>query len=760
MKKGNGVRYLHEPPEAEDDHYTQNLAVFIRNQSVSIILDRLNRMFDGIDDSFFELANNAHTNNEQNRYFESMREIRIKRKGIEKHLQTVITQAFDDPIEISQEQSNKTENETTSIDELSLVQNNALEEAVAIKSMITRVKADYAGSLMHFQTRYSAFLAGENSEKLYNPLNPETLCKSFGEACSVLDMEIKEKLIVFKQFDREVVDSLVDALDSGNKTLADAGILPRLKYTNHLVTKGKRSPPESKDSQHHVNERLPEKLLPGDNVLAQARELLSALKVPKAASAEAASTEKIVTDGKGPGPLRHASLRSNVGYSGPPVRIEAPELAGMLSNNLGSADSQDLSSGPVLSVDLRSSVQDLLNEQSRKTERPIEINQIDEDLIDLVAMLFDFILDDYNLTAPIQVLISRLQMPILKVAIKDKSFFSKPSHPARKLLNALAQASVGWSETIEKAKDNLYAKIHDIIREILANEACNPGFYESLYADFTEHLAREERRAKIIEKRTKEAEIGRIKSQQAQLVVNRILYEKISVTTLPQIALDLLQSGWSRVMFLVYLKEGRDHRFSQCVKVVDELIWCLQPHAEEEARKRWVQVVPKLLKNLKLGLREISYNENKLDEMLVSLKKELTQMFKQQSEQAYQLEKSSLDGLKASIESAEGKQAIITSDASLFEYLERIDTLQSGDWVEFFLVNGNRFRCKFSTSINGSDSLIFVNRMGLKVVEKSRMELAEELRKGQLIVLQSGLLMDRAIDAVMQNLRKMTDKVA
>ena len=212
-------------------------------------------------------------------------------------------------------------------------------------------------------------------------------------------------------------------------------------------------------------------------------------------------------------------------------------------------------------------------------------------------------------------------------------------------------------------------------------------------------------------------------------------------------------------MFLVYLKEGRGHRFSQCVKVVDELIWCLQPHADEDSRKRWVQVVPKLLKNLKLGLREVSYNGGRLDELLLTLKKELTKTFKQQSASAALQDMPKLSDLKASIDAAETKTNI-TSDASLFEYLEQIDKLKSGDWVEFSLVNGNRFRCKFSTSINENDSLIFVNRMGLKVVEKSRMELAEELRKGQLILLQSGMLMDRAIDAVMQNLKKMSDKVA
>jgi len=90
------------------------------------------------------------------------------------------------------------------------------------------------------------------------------------------------------------------------------------------------------------------------------------------------------------------------------------------------------------------------------------------------------------------------------------------------------------------------------------------------------------------------------------------------------------------------------------------------------------------------------------------------------------------------------------------EYITRIDGLKIGDWVEFRLVNGTSFRCKLSAVIEEANCFVFVNRMGLKVIEKSRVELAHELRKGRLSLLEQGALIDRALDAVVGNLRNRT----
>ena len=760
MNKGSGVSYMHEHLNARTSPSKESLKQQLRDNSISLISDHLNAMFDGIDDSFFELANHAHTNNEQNRYFEAMREIRIKRKGIESFIQ----QTLEDSFEIPPEQGEKglDSSEDIDIEDLTLVHNDALEESVAVDSMISKARANYAGSLMQFQTRASTLYTELKRSNPVNPLDPALLCRAFAEVCSGLEIEIKEKLIVFKQFDRHVMHYLVEMLESGNNMMVKAGILPNLKYTavsNKSRSEGAKEPTHGADSAKALgSENYP----PESDVFEQAQELLASLRTTPNTTPNQTGA---VNTARGISSAQAGSYGGLIGgerFSGPPQMVEGPQLVNMLSGIQGSMIADNLAEGPVVTVDLRSAIKGVLDEQSLSSERPTTISQVDEDLINLVSMLFEFILDDYNLSAPIQVMISRLQIPILKVAIRDKSFFSKPSHPARKLLNALAKASIGWSDASEKSRDKLYQQIHDVVHTILEDFDGDISLFERLYEDFNNYLTREERKSKLVEQRTKEAEIGRVKSQKAKLVVDRILYEKISSTAIPQVALDLLKSGWSRVMFLVYLKEGRGHRFSQCVKVVDELIWCLQVHTDEEARKRWVQVVPKLLKNLKVGLKEVAYNTSRLDDMLLDLKKQLTQTFKLQSASAAMKDApkpAPLTDLKAAIDAAEKKKVHVT-DASLAQYLDVVDAIQPGEWVEFKLVNGSRFRCKLSTSLDESDSLIFVNRLGLKVVEKSRAELAEELSKGTMLTLESGMLIDRAIDSVMNNLRKMSGKVA
>ena len=159
-------------------------------------------------------------------------------------------------------------------------------------------------------------------------------------------------------------------------------------------------------------------------------------------------------------------------------------------------------------------------------------------------MLFEFILDDYNLSAPVQVLISRLQIPILKVVIKDKSFFSKATHPARKLLNSLARAGIGWSSSDEKTRDKLYGQIHNVVQRILNEFDGNIQLFETLNEEFEQFLERENRKASLVEQRTRESERGRIKSQKAQEEVDRLLREKVSRYRLPDSVSDILMNGW------------------------------------------------------------------------------------------------------------------------------------------------------------------------------------------------------------------------
>src|SRR5690625_5976672 len=109
------------------------------------------------------------------------------------------------------------------------------------------------------------------------------------------------------------------------------------------------------------------------------------------------------------------------------------------------------------------------------------INQVDEDVINLVSMMFEFILDDRNLATPMKALLGRLQIPMVKVAIADKSFFSKGGLPARRLLNEMANAALGWQERPEDDRqkaDQLYTKIESIVQTILSDFEADLGIFD------------------------------------------------------------------------------------------------------------------------------------------------------------------------------------------------------------------------------------------------------------------------------------------
>lgn len=210
-------------------------------------------------------------------------------------------------------------------------------------------------------------------------------------------------------------------------------------------------------------------------------------------------------------------------------------------------------------------------------------------------------------------------------------------------------------------------------------------------------------------------------------------------------------------MFLAYLRDDVEHRWSQTVRVVDDLIWCLHPHQDDEERDQWVRVVPGLLKSLRAGLEEVSYNSSKLDEMMSDLKHELTEAFRANA-LAEAMEDSAAPESEDEDEDAISHQTAIQrqqelEEAAIAEFMAQIDAIEIGNWVEFNLVNGASFRCKLSAIIEEADCFVFVNRMGLKVIEKSRTDLAHEMRRGRLTVLEQGALIDRALDAVVGSLR-------
>jgi hypothetical protein len=709
----------------------------IKDDAQSILLNLLEDLFSNCDDLFFDLSSRASSNAEQNLYFESMRELRFKKAGVVNAYRQNFEQNF---LALSQPATFGRPNplDPTNADTLSLVQNDTLEQEVAINSMISKARTNCQEELYHLATRLDYLIPRITIDQDNNPLDPEQICKAFAKACELFDIGIKAKIIIFKQFDRIVVSKLVKIYTAANELLINAGVLPK-------ITRGINKQPDSTtgtgdaaaalasetiaEAAAHAASQLQFDFIELSNLLASMRRLgLTRLPNYNAYSAN-------------PGPVMNNAELFALLTAQQPHSVEAAE------------------SEP---IDLRQLVQSLLT--ANNPSRPRALQQPDEDVINLVAMFFDFVLDDRNLPVPIQALISRLQIPILKIALKDKSFFSHAGHPARKLINAIADASIGWDESEQPKKDKLYNKIFDIIQTINEQYADNDHVFAEKLGELQAFVQQEQHRTSLVERRTSQSTEGQAKTQQAKAVVQQLLFAKLEKLQLPPTITTFLVDPWQQLLVLVHLKSGEDSpEWMEAMQVVDDLIWASQKHEDTRSLQRLGKIKPELLQRIAQGLTKISTTAEAtqsairgIGEVLDQLQSEAPVTFSSISaEQAVALGHTPGSGSKSWQEMTALERQQARYKALTYEFIKKADALPVGTWLSYEdSRRGKILRCKLSTKIEISDTFVFVNRFGFKVMEKSRKDFAYDLQQRRAIPLANGMLFDRAMENIVDNLRQ------
>jgi hypothetical protein len=101
----------------------------------------------------------------------------------------------------------------------------------------------------------------------------------------------------------------------------------------------------------------------------------------------------------------------------------------------------------------------------------------------------------------------------------------------------------------------------------------------------------------------------------------------------------------------------------------------------------------------------------------------------------------------------ESDEAAAAGDALRDPLLERILRLGCGTWVEFGAEAGTGVRARLSWIAPARARYLFTDRFGQKVSESTPHGLAVELRRGQLRVLDTVPLFDRALANLTQQLR-------
>jgi hypothetical protein len=732
------------------------------------LAEHLSGVFGQVDDTLFECAEKAENNKVQTLFFDSMREIRRQRPHIERSYHQKIASNFSDFLDGKLQSP-----ATAQVDpeQLALVQNEDYEETLQVTNMVSRVKARCTQPLFALDQRLALLNNGQKLGEDSNPFGPQAIAQAFRDALAPCPFPLQIKTILYMLFDRHVMQSLDSLYGALNQRLIDAGVLPNLKYSAQV------NPSASRPAAPRAEAPANRQQTPGRPVTA-----------PPTVEPALLDLDLSAPPPSDPGALFSglSSMLDEHRHSHP----EAPLLGGTRSIVSFSPReaSRTYSASELLSA-LNRMQQQSANELAQRLHKPQPVEGLkaalqqqleshsslpgdskvadqEADVIDLVGMLFDFILDDENLPDACKTALSHLHTPYLKIALLDKALFTQHHHPARRLLNAMAQAGVLYGN--EGDERGLLAKMHWVVERVIHGFNGDLGLFDSLLEEFNEYVVTLRHKVELRERRAVEAAKGRDRLLGAREQALEVIQRCVGQRDLPAIIRNFLELTWADVLVFVLLRHGEQSvEWQRACEVAEQLAWSGTPLGDDD-KQRLQDMRVLMLSELRKGLELLGgYHEDGIRRLLQDLVACQHAVQAKQPQLAAQLKPilpesplGAMLGEDADLARQAPSRSKLSARAQTLA--KELVNVEFGTWFEF--IEGDKSRVlKLSWFSPTTHNYMFVDNSGQRVAIKPLTLLASEMEQGLARIVtpeRATPLVDRALTAIYRVLQRFTGRTA
>jgi hypothetical protein len=713
-----------------------------------LALDRMTRalsgMLDRVEDELFDLAEKSPERDAQNVYLDARSQARQNRAAIESTFRRHFVDFF----------NRKVRGESASpahalaSGELSLVAHEDLEETLAVSEMSRKLKAACEGELFALGQRMGFLLERPEMEDDANPLSPATICAALKDACDQIHSTFKVRMALLRQIEQHTEVELMGVYHDLNAHLVERRILPEVR---HGLRKSVATPVRREKSD---DKAAP----PPADLFGSLAQLLGASLQGMSGAAPAAATSH--QGGGAPAGAMGTAPATWPSATGA-AAVEAPSFVAELTRMHREAPAAAAAAAP--GEPFVNVVRGL-----KSAPQSASLGTVDAMTIDIVAMLFDYVFEDRHIPACVKALLGRLQIPVLKVALLDKSFFSSKSHPARRLIDLLAEISIGLDEDDERGGATL-ALIGSVVDTVLTDFDTDLQLFESLVAKVEAFVEEQEaleddivqRSARLIESRERE-EIARLVAEEE---VERRLKARSWV---PVPVREMLMKSWTRAFAAVQVAEGEGSpAWHGLAQTMEDLLWSVEPKANADDRKRLVTMLPAMLRQIHDGLTRADMNDEDRDVFLgalvdchsMAVKAGLRGMAivpeapapASPVSQDPTIERQLLPAGDLQVEEIRLKSGPVRN---VFTRTGIYTNLQRGTWVEFARSGGTAIRARLTWISPNKGVYLFTNALsGAIAVSISPEALAEQMRLREARVIDDAPLVERAVDSMLQNLR-------
>jgi hypothetical protein len=654
---------------------------------------------------------------------------------------------------------------------LTLIADEDLSENIVIREFAAQLSETCNTELYSLDRRVAALLGQDEPVDHTNPLSPPIICQALTAACAALGSDAEDRLLLLRRLERHLHLALPPIYQKINARLIERGILPDLKrdFRRSTPVGGASISPATNitpgTTGSSTTASTPENgtQIGGDGILGALQRLVQARSANMGLPGVAGGSVVGQSDATGTVPGNVGEL--STGQSAGPV-TDAAALSQLFFVSLDELQHQPIGDGGGAPVNRIRAVRD--------SEVARTIGHLESVTIDIVAMLFDFIFDDPDIPPAIKSLVSRLQIPVLKVAMLDDTFFSDRQHPARRFLGSISGIAIRWGSAVDET-DPFYCKLAELVEHIQNEFETDVKVFGTALAVLDVFVKQRENEE---EKTVLTATDLVIRHEQEAAAWERAQHavQTFWVRPLPELIEAFVSDHWIYALQKVALEHDADSSaWKSATSAMEELDWSIQAKKSQDDRLKLISLLPRLLGQLNKGLDSIDADPTQrrafFDELVerhaAALKGEATGLLIAATKDAAQktalTPPSSADQegdllVTRSVDNGVAVEEIILVGASPIwrasdrEAFARVGELKRGDWLEFRQEDGSTSRERLNWISPQRGILVFSNHRSAKAISISPEALARQLRDGNAEIVSNTPLFERALSGVLETL--------
>jgi hypothetical protein len=236
---------------------------------------------------------------------------------------------------------------------------------------------------------------------------------------------------------------------------------------------------------------------------------------------------------------------------------------------------------------------------------------LDHMVIDVIAGLFDQILSDPKVPPQMARQIARLQLPVLRAALGDTTFFSSRRHPVRRFINRIASLGAAFEDYSDPIAQRFLAKIKALVQQVVEGDFDQIETYESQLRALEVFMAEIGRSDDQAAGEAAELLAQKEDEQRLRQLYAQRLEGELKGLAGPEFVRDFITRTWSQVIVRAAAKEGPDSALAQRLRRAGrELFMSVQPKATPQARKAFLADLPRLMQDLTAGMNLVQWPES------------------------------------------------------------------------------------------------------------------------------------------------------